>query len=134
MAAGPRTAPSVRDFQVGLIIADMLGLLAFTVLGLRTHLVGQTVIAVLRTVGPLWIVWIAIGAWRGAFRTPSPAALLQTWVLAIPAALVARQLLLGRTFGPRFLIFVAVALVSTLVCVVVARLIVRRLAPRSGRN
>jgi hypothetical protein len=129
VADGRGGRPSAGGAQILVVVADMVGLLAFTVAGLRAHLVGQTLPAVLRTVGPLWVAWIAIGLWRGAFRAPSAVTLLQTWILAVPVALALRQLLLGRAFGPRFLIFVGVALVMTLVCVVIARLIVARLAP-----
>jgi hypothetical protein len=109
------------------MIADAVGVLAFTILGLRTHLVAQTPPAVLRTVGPLWVAWLAIGVWRGAYRAPFSAGLFQTWILAVPLGLVARQLLLGRPIGPRFLVFVGVALVMTLPCVAVARLVAARL-------
>jgi DUF3054 family protein len=129
VAGSPSIAAATRALRTRLVVADMLGLLAFTLLGLRAHLVGQTGPAVLRTVGPLWAAWILIGVWRGAYRAPSVAALLQTWILAVPVALVARQLILGRPFGPRFLVFVAVALAMTLLCVVVARLIMARPAP-----
>jgi hypothetical protein len=126
VTASPPVDSPASALRRRLLIADVIGLLAFTLLGLRMHMVGGTVPAILRTVVPLWVAWIAVGLWRGAYRAPSLSTLAQTWILAVPIALVARHVFLGRAFGSGFLIFVAVALVMTMVCVVVARLIIAR--------
>jgi hypothetical protein len=104
-----------------LVLADAVGLFAFTWIGLQTHQTPRTAGAVLATFLPLLGAWLAVAAWRGSYRHRSRAALLVTWILGVPAGLLLRQVVLGRGLSPGFAVFLAVALVMTMACVLAAR-------------
>lgn len=94
----------------GLLAAgDAAALLAFTVLGLRFHNIAPSAAEVLRTVGPLWVAWFAASALWRAYARPGAWRPVATWLTAVPTGLALRQVLLGRPFGPSFLVFLGVA-------------------------
>ncbi|MDR7486658.1 MAG: DUF3054 domain-containing protein [Armatimonadota bacterium] len=94
---------------------DAAALLLFTVLGLRFHKVAVTRDEVLQTAVPLWAAWFAVAALLKTYRRPGAVLFLTNWMVAVPLALLARQLWLGRPLGQGFLVFLGVALAMTLI-------------------
>ncbi|MDR7522002.1 MAG: DUF3054 domain-containing protein [Armatimonadota bacterium] len=124
-----RTAPAKPWLAWG----DAASLLLFTVLGLRFHKVAVTLGEVLQTAVPLWAAWFAVAALLKTYRRPGAGVFLANWIVAVPPALLARHLWLGRPFGQGFLVFLGVALALTLVFLGAWR-IGAFLAERAGRR
>ena len=114
-----------------LAVVDAGALLAFVVLGLRSHEASSTVAAVARTALPLLLSWFAVAAIVETYRAPRARdsatrtrALLLTWGVSVPIAISVRTLVLGHPTGLELLTFLAVTLVVTLVLLVIGRLVV----------
>lgn len=125
--AGPARAGRTRRL---LVAADALALLAFVVAGIRVHGGLLTAQAVARDAVPLLAAWWALAPLTGVYRAPGWVSLLRHWAVAVPAGLLARQVLLGRPLGRGTLVFLAAAWVFTAVCVGAARLVARIAAGR----
>lgn len=97
-----------------LIWGDAASLLLFTAVGLRFHMIPLGPTEMLRTGVPLLAAWFLVAAVTGTYRAPGVPRFLVTWLVAVPLGLAARHILLGRTFGPGFLIFIGIALGLTL--------------------
>jgi hypothetical protein len=90
---------------VRLIIGDALVLLTFVLIGRRSHAMAATdIMAVLATALPFVVCWFLITPWWGIYRADISLNPAKLWprlaigcLTAVPAALVLRALLLGRT-------------------------------------
>lgn len=135
-AAIDRRKPS----RAWLAVVDAVALLAFVVLGLRSHEASSTVAAVARTALPLLLSWFAVAAIVGTYRASRARtaatrtrALLLTWFVSVPIAISVRTLVLGHPTGLELLTFLAVTLVATLVLLALGRLGVASVG-RAGRG
>jgi len=109
------------------VIADAAALVVFVLVGLRGHRVG-TMEGVLRTAVPLLAAWFLVAWLAHAYRRPGWRSLLRTWIVAVPAGLLVRTLIVGSPNGVRILVFIAVGLAVTLVFLVIGRLLARLLS------
>jgi hypothetical protein len=116
-----------RRGTVWYVLADAAALVAFVVIGLRGHR-GSTVEGFLRNAIPLLGAWFLV-AWRArTYRRPGWRSLLMCWVVAVPVGLLVRTVVVGSPRGAKILVFVGVGLASTLLFLVLARLLVRLLS------
>ncbi|MEN2981327.1 MAG: DUF3054 family protein [Thermus sp.] len=93
-----------------LFLLDLLALLLFAGAGLASHGQPLTLAGLARNVLPVLFVWLLLAPFLGTYRRPTWANLLLSWLLALPAGLWLRQMVLGGSFGPGFLVFLGVAM------------------------
>jgi DUF3054 family protein len=110
-----------RPRGTALVAADLLALVAFVGVGLRSHGIGAVAEVAARNLLPLAVTWAAVGLAVGTYRRRDLASLLVTWVIAIPIALLARTWWVGSPQGSRIGVFVAVGLASTLLLLMLGR-------------
>jgi hypothetical protein len=123
---------------VRLAVADGLALAAFVTVGLLSHDHTLSAAGYARDLLPLLAGWFG-AAWAfRLYRGGGRLALLGTWAVGVPAGVVIRALLLGRSPGGREASFLAVALVFTGLFVLGfragARALTRRRATPSPRR
>ncbi len=106
-----------------LALVDAVSLLAFTLIGLNTHRAAITGQTLLRDLGPFLGAWFVLAPVSRIYRRPGWRSLLLNWVLAVPAGVLVRQLLLGRPLGRGTFIFLIAALAFTLLFLVVGRIV-----------
>lgn len=105
-----------------LALVDAVSLVAFACVGLYTHRAGITAQTVLRDLGPFLAAWYLLAPASRIYRRPGWGSLLLNWVLAIPAGVLVRQILLGRPLGRGTPVFLLAALLFTLLFLLVGRL------------
>ncbi|AEV17086.1 MAG: DUF3054 domain-containing protein [Thermus sp.] len=98
-----------RSFP-SLFLLDLLALLLFAGTGLASHGQALTLAGLARNVLPVLFVWLLLAPFLGTYRRPTWANLLLSWLLALPAGLWLRQMVLGGSFGPGFFVFLGVAM------------------------
>lgn len=120
------------------VVADAVALAVFVVAGIRSHHEVGALDLFLRNAIPLEAAWFLVATVTGAYRRPGPRTLLVTWVVAVPAGLVARSLWVGSPTGARLLVFLGIGLVFTALFLTagraLARLAVRRVLPLEPRT
>ena len=94
-------------------VADGLALLAFVTVGLLSHDHALTATGYARDALPLLAGWYGAAALLGLYRRGGRRALLLTWAVGVPAGVVVRALVLGRSASGREAAFLVVALVFT---------------------
>ncbi len=114
----------MRPWVLGLV--DGVSLLTFTWVGVAVHhsVLGASV--VLRDVGPFLGVWFVLVPLTSVYRRPGWGSLVRHWLLAIPLAVLGRQVLLGRPLDRAALVFLLVALVFTGLFLAAGRVIATR--------
>jgi hypothetical protein len=109
--------------QLVLVIGDVVIFMFFAFTGRETHAPGDPnpIVNALPTLFPLLIVWLAIAALGGVYRssviTNPRSALRRTliaWIIAAPIAIVIRAIILSRTAIPWQFVAVTMGLVGTL--------------------
>jgi hypothetical protein len=119
-------------------VVDALALIAFVLVGIRSHHESGAATLFLRNAVPLLVAWFAAAAVVGTYRRPSTRTLLITWVLAVPVGLMARSLVIGSPTGGRLVTFLGVGLAFTLLFLIVGRALVgvigRRVLPVGPRT
>lgn len=108
-----------------LAAADALALVVFVVAGIRSHHEVGALDLFLRNAVPLLIAWFVVATVTGAYRKPGLRTLLITWVVAVPAGLIARSLWVGSPTGARLLVFLGIGLVFTALFLLVGRVLAR---------
>jgi hypothetical protein len=103
------------------MIADVVALIAFVLVGGVEHDGGVTLGPVLRTALPLLVAWSVLGAVVGTYRRPGLRTLVSTWIGAVPVAVVVRSMVAGGPWGLRLVVFLEVALAFTLVSLLAGR-------------
>jgi hypothetical protein len=93
---------------------DAGALFLFTMVGLRFHNIALGPADVLRTALPLLGAWFIIAGALRMYERPGATRFLLTWLVAVPLGMALRQIILGRPFGPSFLVFLAVGGTLTL--------------------
>jgi Protein of unknown function (DUF3054) len=117
-------APSDRRL---LPAADALGIVAFATLGLFLHDEALSPVGYARDALPVLAGWYAAALAFGAYRRPSWRTLLATWIVGVPAGVLARALVLGRDLDGDQAVFLGITLAFTLLFVVAARAATRAL-------
>jgi hypothetical protein len=117
------TADEVGWFRsaIPLAVADAVGLVAFVLVGIRSHHEIGALDLFLRNAVPLEAMWFAVAGVSGTYRRPGIRSLLWTWIVAVPAALVVRSVWVGSPSGVRLLTFVGIGLAFTLLFLLAAR-------------
>lgn len=122
---------SMRPWVLGLV--DGVSLLAFTWVGVAAHRSGFSVAVVLRHVGPFLAVWFVLVPATSVYRRPGWGSLVRHWLVAIPLAVLGRQVLLGRPLDRAAFVFLVVALGFTGLFLAAGRVVATRFAvPRRG--
>ena len=123
-----RTLLGARRQAVWLVvIGDAVALVAFVLIGIRSHHVA-TPIGFVRNAGPLLAAWFAVALLTRPYRRPGFRSLVRTWIVAVPIGLLVRTALVGSPTGGRLVVFLAVGLAVTLAFLVLGRVLVRLIA------
>ncbi|RTG93702.1 hypothetical protein CSW25_01955 [Thermus scotoductus] len=104
-----------------LFFLDLLALLLFAWVGLRSHGLPVSLEGLARNVLPILFVWLLLSPFLGTYRRPSWSSLLLSWLLAVPAGLWLRGMILGEGFGPGFFVFLGVAMGFSLLFLLLLR-------------
>jgi hypothetical protein len=116
---------SVRPWILGLV--DGVSLLIFTWVGAAVHHAALDISVVLRDAGPFLGVWFVLAPLTSAYRRPGWGTLGRHWLLAVPLAVLGRQVLLGRPFDRAVFVFLLVALFFTGLFLAAGRVVATRL-------
>ena len=111
-------------------IADAAALVLFVVVGMRSHEHGTLVGVFLRNAIPLLGAWFIVAAIMHTYRTAGLAALLRTWIVAVPIGLLARTLWVGSPQGVRIIVFLGIGLAFTMAFLLVGRALIAAVAGR----
>ena len=117
-----------------LAIGDAFSLVAFVVLGLRSHDEGVTAAGLARTALPLLAGWFAAAAAVRLYARGGISRFLVTWAVGVTAGVALRALILGRPADGSELTFWAVALAVTLALLLAWRLLALLLSLQSPRT
>ncbi len=122
------------------LLADLLALLAFVIIGKTAHSDAIVFSDVLETTWPFWLGMLIAGWW---LRTPLPApgismlALINTtlagWLLAMPIGLVLRELVNGKPILMSFAITTFIFAASFLIAARLVVWFVMKAGPRRNR-
>jgi hypothetical protein len=117
------TADEVGWFRsaVPIAVADAVGLVAFVLVGMRSHHESGFLDVFLRNALPLEVMWFSVAAITGAYRRPGLGTLVTTWIVAVPAGLVVRTLWVGSPNGFRLLTFLSVGSAFSLIFLLAGR-------------
>ena len=122
-------APSIRPAL--LAASDGLAIVVFVSIGLLSHARGITAAGYAHDALPLLGGWFAAGLLFGAYRRPTPRALLATWAVGVPLGVLIRALVLGRSLDGDQAAFLGVALCFTLLFVLSLRVAVSLVESRN---
>jgi hypothetical protein len=122
--------------RTGVLIAgDAVALLLFAVIGLISHDKAIGIDELARDALPVLGGWFVAAALLGTYRRRSRRAFLETWAGGIIAGTVVRGIVLHRhVFGGRYLTFIVVTLVVSLLLLLTWRALAAILLRRSGRR
>jgi hypothetical protein len=113
-----------------LAAVDAFALLVFVVAGIRSHHEVGALDLFLRNAVPLLSAWFIVAIVTGTYRRPGRRTLLITWVVAVPAGLVARSAWVGSPTGARLLVFLGIGLVFTALFLLAGRALARLVGGR----
>jgi hypothetical protein len=114
--------------------ADVAAILVFVTIGLLSHEHGLHPTGYARDALPFLGCWFAAALCFQLYSRPSLGRLVATWAAGIPAAVLVRALILGRTLGGKEAAFLIVSLVTIGVLVVAFRLVLTLLSSRARLN
>ncbi len=83
-----------------LLLADLVALGLFSVVGASFHGVALDPSLAVRTFLPLALSWVLAAFLLGTYREASWRTFALTWLVALPAGILLRQLILGRLASP----------------------------------
>ncbi len=116
-------------------LVDGVSLLVFTWVGVAVHRSALGLSVVLRDAGLFLGVWFALAPLTSVYRWPEWGSLVRQWLLAIPIAVVGRQVLLGRPLDRAAFVFLLVALVFAGLFLAAGRVVATRfLFPRRAAD
>jgi DUF3054 family protein len=98
-------------------------------IGLLSHHGGISLRGYARDALPFLGCWFAAALLFRLYARPGPWRLAATWAVGVPAAVLVRALVLGRTLGGKEAAFLVVSLVTIGVLVVAFRLLLRLARP-----
>ena len=102
-------------------VADALGILTFATVGLLSHDHALSLSGYARDALPVLAGWFAASLVFGAYRNPSMRTLHATWIVGVPAGILIRALVLGRSFDGDQAVFLGISLAFTLLFVLAWR-------------
>jgi hypothetical protein len=114
----------MRPWVLGLV--DGVSILVFTWVGVAVHRSALDASVVLRDAGPFLGVWFVLALLTSVYRRPGWGSLVRHWLLAIPLAVLGRQVLLGRPLDHDALVFLVVVLVFTGLFLATGRVVATR--------
>jgi glycopeptide antibiotics resistance protein len=104
-------------------VLDLVAIVAFVLVGMRSHRSGNAVLVFARTAAPVLVAWIVCAFWFRTYRPPTQAALVKTILVAVPLGILVRTAVVGSPEGWRVLTFLGVALLFLALFVGTARVI-----------
>jgi hypothetical protein len=115
---------------------DLLALVLFVVVGMRSHRTASQLEIFARNVVPIGGAWLLTAAIVGTYRagdgpTPSLKRLLLTWAIAVPIGVLLRSWWTGSPDGDDLVVFGAVAMAFTLAFLAGGRVVATLLATRA---
>lgn len=110
------------------LAVDLLALVAFVLIGMRSHRSSGALVVFARTAGPVLVAWLACAFAFRTYRPPSHGSLVRTILIAVPIGVLARTLLVGSPQGWRILVFLGVTLLFVSLFVGTGRVIVSLLS------
>ena len=114
--------------------SDAVAILLFVTIGLLSHHGALSFRGYARDALPFLGCWFAVALGLKLYTRPSFARLAGTWAIGVPAAVLIRALVLGRTLGGKEAAFLAVSLVTIGVLVTAFRAVLTPLASRRARS
>jgi uncharacterized membrane protein len=122
--------PSALDPAVPsalLAALDGLALVAFVLVGMRSHHEATAAEVFARNAIPLLVCWFAVAGLTHTYRRGQGTwGFLRTWAIAVPVALLVRTWIVGSPSTPgRIALFVGVGMTFTLAFLLVVRVAVR---------
>lgn len=115
-----------------LAAADAIALIAFVLIGMRSHNEAALAATFARNAAPLLGTWFGVAALFRTYRASRIRLLLKTWVVAVPVGLLIRTLVVGSPHGVRLLVFLGVGLAFTLLFLLTGRCLVAAATRRSA--
>jgi hypothetical protein len=107
---------------------DALALIAFVLVGLRSHHEGGAFGVFLRNAVPLVVCWFLAALALKTYRRHGLKVPVLNWAIAVPVALLVRTWIVGSPTRPaRIALFLAVGMAFTLLFLIVGRALVRLL-------
>lgn len=107
-------------------LVDGVSFLAFTWVGVAAHRSGLSVSVALRDVGPFLALWFVLVPATSVYRRPGWGSLVRHWLVAIPLAVLGRQVLPGRPFDRVAFVFLLVVLGFTGLFLAAGRVVATR--------
>lgn len=101
------------------LVADAVALVAFVLIGVRSHTGAFPARDLVENLLPLVVSWACVAALVGTYRRTGLRTFLLTWVVAVPIGLLVRTWWTGSF--DRFPAFLAVGMVFTLLFLVAGR-------------
>ncbi len=114
----------MRLWILGLV--DGVSLLVFTWVGVTVHRSAPGASLVFYDLGPFLGVWFVLVPVTSVYRRPGWRSLVRHWLLAIPLAVLVRQVFLGRPLDRAALVFLVMALVFTGLFLAAGRVVAAR--------
>ena len=114
--------------------SDAVAILVFVTIGLLSHHGALSARGYARDALPFLGCWFAVALGLRLYTRPSLGRLVATWAIGVPAAVLVRALVLGRTLGSKEAAFLAVSLVTIGVLVAVLRAVLTPLAAARARS
>lgn len=112
--------------------ADAVAIVVFAIVGLLSHHGDVSADGLARDVLPLLGGWLGAALAFGLYRRPALRRLAATWLVGITAGIAIRAIVLGHDDAGKEASFLGVALASTLVFALAARLLVSVAALPTG--
>ena len=111
-----------------LAVSDTVAIIVFVTIGLLSHKHGLSLRGYARDALPILAGWFAAAAWFHPYRDRRVSRSLATWAVGIPAGVLLRALVLGRTLNGKEGAFLGVTLVTVLLLVIALRTAITLLA------
>ena len=115
------------------LAVDLLAVVTFVLVGMRSHREIGAFAVFARTAGPILAAWLVCALVFRTYRPPSHRSLVWTVLVAVPAGVLVRTLIVGSPQGERILVFLGVALLFLSLFLGTGRVIVSLLSRRSER-
>jgi len=115
------------------LAVDLLALVAFVLIGMRSHHTASAFVVFARTAGPVVLAWLVCALFFHTYRPPGHRSLVWTILVAVPIGVLARTIIVGSPQGWRILTFLGVALLFLSLFLGTGRVIVSFLSRRSER-
>jgi hypothetical protein len=112
---------------------DLAALIAFVLVGMRSHheVTGLDLFA--RNAVPLCLAWCLTAGLLGTYAKPGLSPMVRNWLVAVPVGLVARSIWVGSPTGGEFVVFLAVGMTFTLLFLLIGRGLVAVVTRRRQR-